>query len=200
MNNINREEILLVVALEEESNGKFEKNKLPIIYTGVGKINATYCLTKAIYERKLQNKKTKLVINLGSVGSKTINKREVVLCDGFIQRDMDSTAFGYELGKTAAEMHIPLIIKHKKFLKGVNYGICGTGDNFETGIPKVKCDVVDMEAYALAKVCMFEKIDFVSIKYVTDGADEGAAEDWDKEVKSAGEKLNEYLNKLLTSL
>jgi len=37
-----------------------------------------------------------------------------------------------------------------------------------------------MEAYALAKVCYKEKIPFVSFKYITDGADEQAHEDWEK--------------------
>ena len=36
-----------------------------------------------------------------------------------------------------------------------------------------------MEAYALAKVCYRYDIPFVSFKYITDGADEQAHEDWE---------------------
>ncbi len=32
----------------------------------------------------------------------------------------------------------------------------------------MECDVMDMEAYALAKVCLLERVAFTSVKYVTD--------------------------------
>jgi adenosylhomocysteine nucleosidase len=35
-----------------------------------------------------------------------------------------------------------------------------------------------MEAYALAKVCYLRDVPFISFKYITDGADEQAHEDW----------------------
>ena len=38
-------------------------------------------------------------------------------------------------------------------------------------------DVVDMEAYALAKTCRNLEIDFVSYKYISD---DGNADDWEK--------------------
>ena len=37
-----------------------------------------------------------------------------------------------------------------------------------------------MEAYALAKVCQYFNIPFISFKYITDGADEQSHEDWEK--------------------
>ena len=54
---------------------------------------------------------------------------------------------------------------------------CYTGDSFVTDIQYM--DVVDMEAYSLAKICWEQKIPFVSYKYITDGADEQAHEDWE---------------------
>ena len=36
-----------------------------------------------------------------------------------------------------------------------------------------------MEAYALAKVCTYYAVPFISFKYITDGADEQAHEDWE---------------------
>ena len=40
------------------------------------------------------------------------------------------------------------------------------------------CDVVDREAYARAKMCRLEGLPFACAKYITAGADPGAAEDW----------------------
>ena len=39
----------------------------------------------------------------------------------------------------------------------------------------IKVDVVDMEAYALAKVCKLENINFRCFKFISDNADETAS-------------------------
>ena len=50
-----------------------------------------------------------------------------------------------------------------------------------------------MEAYALAKICKLENIDFVCIKYISDGADTSAADDWNAALNDSAKKLfNEY--------
>ena len=56
---------------------------------------------------------------------------------------------------------------------------CGTGDCFVEDKSQYYGEVVDMEAYALAKVCYLRDVPFVSFKYITDGADEQAHEDWE---------------------
>ena len=45
-----------------------------------------------------------------------------------------------------------------------------------------------MEAYALAKVCAMMNRDFICYKFVSDSADENAANDWHKNVAN-GEHL-----------
>jgi adenosylhomocysteine nucleosidase len=51
-----------------------------------------------------------------------------------------------------------------------------------------------MEAYALAKVCWYEKALFACAKYVSDGADHAAADDWQRnQHKAADEFLSLYL-------
>jgi adenosylhomocysteine nucleosidase len=51
----------------------------------------------------------------------------------------------------------------------------------------VECEVVDMEAYALAKTCWHENAKFACVKYITDGADHAAADDWQRNVHKAAE-------------
>jgi nucleoside phosphorylase len=65
--------------------------------------------------------------------------------------------------------------------------ICGSGDSFATGTPPLACDVIDMEAYALAKVCHVEGARFACVKYVTDGADETAAVEWQDNLTAAAD-------------
>ncbi|MGB1176898.1 MAG: 5'-methylthioadenosine nucleosidase, partial [Candidatus Puniceispirillaceae bacterium] len=53
-----------------------------------------------------------------------------------------------------------------------------TGDNFVTSPPEVPSDIVDMEAYALAKACRRGGMPFECYKFVTDLADEDATANW----------------------
>ena len=67
-----------------------------------------------------------------------------------------------------------------------------TTDNIDKRI-----DLVDMEGYALARVCKLENINFISIKYVTDGLDENGGDDWNNEVKSSANVMFDYLKTIL---
>ena len=70
MNKIKLKDCLIVIACKEESEGLFETLNTNLIFTGVGKINAAYYLTKKLEEMKYNNNVPKYVINLGSCGSK----------------------------------------------------------------------------------------------------------------------------------
>ena len=54
-----------------------------------------------------------------------------------------------------------------------------------------------MEAYALAKVCLYYGLPFISFKYITDGADEQANEDWEANLASG---IVEFKEKVLRKL
>tara|TARA_R100001594_G_scaffold131983_1_gene171957 strand:- start:140 stop:709 length:570 start_codon:yes stop_codon:yes gene_type:complete len=171
---MNKEDILIVCALEMETQGQLDDYN--IIYTGVGKVNAAYKLTRHLANNCWPTFGfPKQVINFGTAGSRELPIGKLVECTKFVQRDMDKTALGFKKGETAFEKDVPIII-------GCDHGlVCGTGDNFVQDINKELdiIDVFDMEAYALAKVCYYHKIPFVSYKYITDNADEKSAKDWE---------------------
>jgi adenosylhomocysteine nucleosidase len=54
-----------------------------------------------------------------------------------------------------------------------------------------------MEAYALAKVCYLYDVPFISFKYISDGADEGANNDWEENV---GKGIVKFKEKVLDKL
>ena len=62
---------------------------------------------------------------------------------------------------------------------------CSTADSFATHRHEVSGDVVDMEAFALARVCLAEKARFACAKYVTDGADGDSATHWEAALDAA---------------
>ena len=53
-----------------------------------------------------------------------------------------------------------------------------------------------MEAYALAKLCLIEKIKFFCFKYISDEANENASSDWNENVSSGGKAFQNYLESL----
>ena len=57
---------------------------------------------------------------------------------------------------------------------------CATGDSFINSDEMHTGDVVDMEAYSLAKVCNKYQIPFISFKYISDNAGNDAEKDWIK--------------------
>ena len=151
-------------------------------YIGVGKINATYNLLKLINKFKPNQ-----VINYGSAGA--INKKlsGIVECTKFYQRDMDVTGLlELKLGETPFDNINEIIISEKGFS-------CGSGDSFVKNKIEMDVDLVDMESYALAKVCKLENIKFRCFKYLSDNADENAPNDWIENCKK-GAKL--FQNKL----
>lgn len=169
--------VLFCFALPSEAAELFEAhNKL---ITGIGKVLAAYELSKAI-----QKSRPKLIINLGSAGSNTFEKGAVVCCSKFIQRDMDVRGLGFELYETPLS-GLPALLEYGLEMEGLPKGICGTGDNFEMSHAATAYNVVDMEAYALALVAMKENIPFLCLKYISDGADDNAAEDWTVQVHKA---------------
>lgn len=171
------ENILFVFALEMEAGEVF--NNQNSLFTGIGKVNASYELTKAIHQ-----KRPDLIVNLGTAGSSHFSKGDVVCCTQFVQRDMDVRGLGFELYKTPFS-NIPLVLDYGLPMQNFPEGICGTGDNFEMEHNTTQYNVVDMEAYALATVAQKENIPFLCLKYISDGADDGAAEDWTVLVQKA---------------
>jgi adenosylhomocysteine nucleosidase len=79
-------------------------------------------------------------------------------------------------------------------------GVCGTGDRFEVGPPKLDCDLVDMEAYAIAKVCRKLGVGLTALKYITDGSDDQAHKDWYENLKPASQRLLQAYESLIQSL
>lgn len=188
INGIKYQNPVLVFALESEAGNEFDDfNK---IFTGIGKVNATYSLLKY-----LKNNKPDLIINLGTAGGFGFEKGEVVCCTKFIQRDMDVRELGFELYKTPLSDD-PAILDYGLKINELHEETCGTGDHFETTHSTDAYNVVDMEAYGLALVAKRENIPFLCLKYISDGADDSAATDWSEEVHKAAVKLRNTLDQI----
>ena len=145
--------ILIVCALEVETQGQLDD--YDVLYTGVGKVNATYKLTTH-FGKYGSYIPYSMVINYGTAGSRKIKKKTLTDCTSFIQRDMDVTGLGFMRGETPFEKDIPFVIPSKCNFNPIGRNAtCGSGDNFVEDRTQYYGEVVDMEAYALAKVLIY---------------------------------------------
>lgn len=162
---------LIICAMRDEFySGKYGSI---IYYSGIGKVNATIMTSALIH---LFNPKT--IINLGTVGSSKEDLRNGIECGSFYERDLLLS------GDTEVES-----IVTKKGLYS-----CGTGDCFVKD--PVDYDVVDMEAFAIAKVCKMNHVNFLCYKYITDYLNKEGYNDWKSNISNGQtyfiSKINDY--------
>ena len=177
-------DLALIMALPNESKGLFEQAGVQVHYSGIGKVNAAFKAFDVI-----QKTGCKTLLNLGSAGSSQFDAHALVEVSTFVQRDMDVSPLGFAVGVTPMDDDHPAEIHLEAYFPHLEKGICGTGDSFETGIPKVPCDLVDMEGYAIAKVCKKLGVRLISVKYITDGANDTAHLDWEDNLLLGAQKL-----------
>ena len=179
---------LVVMALPVESSGVLEAAGVPVLYCGVGKVNAAIALTQELARYAQLNEELPLVVNFGSAGSRCHPSGTLVSCHAFVQRDMDVSGLGFPLGVTPYD-EAPSMLIFDPVFGHLPAALCGSGDSFAVADIAVDCEVLDMEAYALAKVCWHQDARFGCVKYVTDGADMSAADDWQRNVHKAAEEF-----------
>ncbi|MBM4219974.1 MAG: 5'-nucleosidase [Gammaproteobacteria bacterium] len=177
--------ILVAMALRAEGAGRFEDAGIEVLYTGVGKVNAAIALTRRLAQAGAH---MPLVVNFGTAGSASLPARTLVACRRFVDRDMDVGALGFAAGVTPFD-ELPPVLEFPAAFPQLREAVCGSGDSFATAHAGVDCDVVDMEAYALAKACKLAGADFACAKYVSDGADAQAAEHWQANVAGAADRF-----------
>ena len=180
---LTKKNTLIAVAMKEELSLE-QADGWNVIYTGIGKVNALISVNQALAEFKPDN-----LINFGTAGSSRSDLKGLNEVTTFKQRDMDLRSLGLSLGVTLND-HIIDICLNRPGLS------CGTGDSFVTANQELNTDLYDMEAYALAKLCLIEKIKFFCFKYISDEANENASSDWNENVSKGGEAFKNYLESL----
>ena len=181
--------LVVIVALEDELNTDNISSHIPVIYSGIGKVNASIATFRAIKEYN-----PNLIINFGTVGKITPSLSGLIQIGSVIQRDMIAEPL-------APRGSVPFSKRPNKFVSISNGHICGTGDSFVTQqdvwLTQNGVDVVDMELFAIASVAYEHKIDWISYKFISDDANESSGQEWSKKVNQGQklfvEKLHAYL-------
>jgi adenosylhomocysteine nucleosidase len=191
----------VIVALENELPSEYFHKHRPsvdwqIAYCGVGKINATIAAMKY---GKLDN--CTKIINYGSAGIVSTKNLigKVVQPDVLVQRDMLAQPLvprgitPYDNDATAG----PIMLNTNSNIT------LGTGDSFVTEADPwfgyASIDLVDMEAYAIAKASLSLDIPFECYKYVSDFADKDAADAWQENANKGAKTFMEVINDISSS-
>lgn len=177
--------IVVVAALESEyfsSKGPIKK----IYYTGIGKVNSARLTTELILAFKPD-----LILNVGTAGCLRKNLLgEVLGIKEVIERDMVAEPL-------APRGTVPLSGQQPMLESNFGTARCATGDSFVTSKDQWlldNCvDLVDMELFAIAKVAAHYDVEWKSVKFASDLADEDAAEHWNDSLEKANQKINEMI-------
>ena len=182
--------ILIITALESELNRKALPDGINVVYTGVGKINASIATYQAIHQYQPVR-----IVNFGTAGKINPQIHGLLEIGAVIQRDMNAEPLAPR-GKTPFS-HMPV-----KYHSSAGSYICGTGDSFvnshDQWLHEQKVDLVDMELFAIAAVAHHHNIPWQSFKYITDDANKYSGDDWQDKVNHGQELYISKLQKLLT--
>lgn len=189
--------ILLLVALEAEFSTydlrKFANLNIKLVYTGIGKINATYHTC-----REIQLFRPDLILNLGTCGAlnpKHIGK--VLEIGKVVEHDMNCEPLSMRGVVPFDES--PTFFK----LSSTPFNLA-TGDMFVSEIDQwfseSEIDFVDMELFAIAKTAYLEGVPVRALKFASDMANEDASTDWNNSLLDSTLLLEHKLDQILWEL
>ncbi len=178
-----------MVKMTDEQQKWLKANGWVIVFTGVGKVNAAIATANA----RWRYRNAKVFVNVGTCGSQTLPKGALVVPNEVAQRDMDATLIMREFVPDFPKHLTPFMeeifgkIDLTDFalpdgVKAVIGGKVGTGDNTHAHLEESDFlwDCVEMELAAIVAALEQTGFDgeFLSLKWVSDTADENAGEDW----------------------
>lgn len=174
---------------------EFLKNKFVKI-SGVGKIKATITAMEMIVVDKI-----KTILCIGTCGALDKTKiGSIIMPTKYYQGDMDLTALGYRHGESFEEKTTYITPKLPKFLEiNKEESICSSDKLIKKEEDKIFIkenfsNYVDMESFAIAKVCIYQNVNFGCIRVVSDS--EEKLGEWEQNLHFAMGELNKTLTRI----
>jgi len=168
------------------------------LMTGVGPVEASISLTRALEEFKAAGTLPDLVVSLGSAGSRRLKRTEVYQAVSTTYRDMNASAFGFEKGVTPF-LDLPATQPLSIRIPGVKEATISTGATIiaNSAFDDIAEDMVDMETYACLRVCQTFGVPLVGLRGISDGdTDVNHIGDWLEYLHVVDEKLADAVQRL----
>jgi adenosylhomocysteine nucleosidase len=172
---------LIVAAIEEEA--AYLDDRLPVLLTGVGKVNAGIAVTAA-----LMTTRPSAVINVGTAGAVRAGWTGIHEVSRVIQHDLDDAVL---YGLTGRSFAPPIDMSGEG-------PVLATGDVFVSSAAdreriSAVAHLVDMEGYAVAAAARHAGVLVRLVKHVSDEADDTAARSWTRSVDGAARALSDWV-------
>ncbi|MEK9518452.1 nucleosidase [Streptomyces sp. NPDC087908] len=173
---------LLVLAVKEEA--QFLDTSLPVLLTGMGKVNAATALATVLG----RGPRPSGIVNLGTAGALRPGWTGTHVVGTVVQHDLDSPLLATLTGETyGAPLALP---------DGGDV-VLATGDAFisdEAARARLaeRAPLVDMEGYALAAAAEPAGVPLRIVKHVSDEAGDGAARTWRESVAECARALADW--------
>jgi adenosylhomocysteine nucleosidase len=189
--------VLFAMAAEAEYGPHLKALFTPLMI-GVGPVEASISLTRALSELKAAGTFPDLVVSLGSAGSRRLKRTEVYQATSVIYRDMNASAFGFEKGVTPF-LDLPATQPLPIRIPGVKEATISTGATIiaNSAFNGIAEDMVDMETFACLRVCQTFGVPLVGLRGISDGdSDVDHIGDWLEYLHVVDEKLAVAVKKL----
>ncbi len=194
------------IELEIENGGR--KMRIVGMKSGIGKVNAAAATAYLISAEKAD-----IILNAGLSGAvSSLRRGDMIAGESYIECDFDMTAVGNKPGQKC-DGQTSLLPADEKLLcyalesEGIKKAPCGTGDLFLSD--PVKRDYFketfaiqsfDMESAAIASVCEKAGVPMLSLRKISDDADDSSVEDY-REMNNLKEScLTELLVNIFTRI
>ena len=161
--------VLFVMAAEAEYGPALRARITPLM-TGVGPVEAAVVLTATLAALP---QPPRLIVSLGSAGSRHLEQGQVYQVSAVAYRDMDASALGFERGRTPF-LDLPARIDLPHRLPGLAAASLSTGANIVSGpaYEAIAEEMVDMETYAHLRAAQRFGIPLLGLRGISDGAEE----------------------------
>jgi len=192
--------VLFVMAADAEYGPHLRARFNPLI-TGVGPIEAAITGALALGALTRAGTVPDLVVCLGSAGSRVCPLGEVFQVKSVSWRDIDASPFGFTKGVTPFVDHpvdIPLVTPLP-----IAAARLSTGGNVLSGAGygAIDADMVDMETFALARVCAVFGVPLMGLRGISDGPEPPAGlHDWTNLLGHLDEELARAVDLLPAAL
>ena len=190
-------EILYVMAADQEYGPHLQKRFAPLI-TGVGPVEGAVTLAGELTRRAHSGSLPRLIVSLGSAGSRTLEQTEVYQAVSVSYRDMDASPLGFEKGATPF-LDLSKVVDLPHRIAGLPEARLSTGANIisGSGYDDIDADMVDMETYAHMRAAMAHDVPIVGLRGISDGKEElRHVGDWTEYLHIIDEKLAAAVDRL----
>ncbi len=180
--------ILYLMAAPAEYGPHLQRLIKPVMI-GVGPVEAAINTMRALQDRHANL--PRLVVSLGSAGSRSLDHCGVYQAISVSYRDMDASALGFPRGITPF-VDLPASIPLEPLVPGLRPATLSTGANVVSGgaYDGIAEDMVDMETFAVLRACQTFGLPLLALRGISDGQSElTGLSDWKEYLHVIDERL-----------